>query len=416
MRNPIRNELLCTSPDDLKSRGRRRRRETQIGVAMAIAICVSMGVGCNSAPGGSAAAAREQNPASAAPSVDTMKVALRPVNFVVSLPGELEPYEAVSIYPKVTGFVKSISVDRGSHVQEGQVLARLEAPEIVAQKAAAEAKLESVQNQQIETRSKLAGDQDAYQRLKIASATPGVISDNELEIAQKVAEADNARVIELGNTAEAARAALHSAEVMEGYLRITAPFTGIVTLRNVHPGALVGPAGGGNQVAMLRVEQISRLRLVVAVPEKYVAGVIPGAKVNFSVSAFPNQNFSGTVARVSDSLDPNTRTMPVELDVPNPNWALAPGMFPSVSWPVRRSQPSLWVPQSSVIRTMKGSYIIRVRNGLTDWVSIKQGVNSDSDVEVFGELHAGDQVVLQASEELRPNTRVTVSTSGGGQP
>ncbi|MGH9716798.1 MAG: efflux RND transporter periplasmic adaptor subunit, partial [Candidatus Acidiferrales bacterium] len=237
----------------------------------------------------------------------------------MSLPGELQPYEAVSVYPKVTGFVKSIGVDRGSHVQEGQILAQLEAPEIVAQKAAAEAKLQSVQNQQIEAQAKLVGDQDTYQRLKNASATPGVISDNELEIAQKVAEADSAKEIELGNTAEAARASLHSAEVMESYLRIRAPFAGIVTQRNVHPGALVGPGGGGNQVAMLRIEQISHLRLVVAVPEAYVAGVIPGAKVNFSVSAFPNQNFSGTVARVSDSLDSKTRTMPVELDVSNPN-------------------------------------------------------------------------------------------------
>ncbi|MGH9715830.1 MAG: efflux RND transporter periplasmic adaptor subunit, partial [Candidatus Acidiferrales bacterium] len=92
-----------------------------------------------------------------------------------------------------------------------------------------------------------------------------------------------------------------------------------------------------------------------------------------------------------------------------------PRMFPSVSWPVRRPGPSLWVPQSSVVRTMKGSYVIRVQKGVTEWVSIKQGINSDSDVEVFGELHAGDQVVLQASEELQPNTRVTVSSSGGTQ-
>ena len=415
MRTLIPAELLGSRSSKGNLRQSCRLRGTSRWMALVAAMCASAGAGCNSGPSVSAAA-NGQNPAGEIPSVTTVKAVLRPLNFVVSLPGELQPYQAVAVYPKVTGFVRSISVDRGTRVREGQVLAQLEAPEIVAQKAAAESKLESVRNQQIEAEAKLAGDQDTYERLKTASATPGVISDNELEIAQKVAEADSARVIELRNTAEAAQDALHSAEVMEGYLRITAPFAGIVTQRNVHPGALVGPAGGGSsQVAMLRIEQISHLRLVVAVPEAYVAGVVPGAKVSFSVPAFPNQNFTGTIARVADSLDPKTRTMPVEMDVLNPNWALAPGMFPSVAWPVRRPQPSLLVPQSSVIRTMEGSYVIRVRNGVTEWVSVKSGVNSDRYVEVFGDLHPDDQVVLQASEELQPNTRVTTNSNSGSE-
>jgi len=415
MRTREPEQLIAEELNKLESRGRFTRGAIPFAMVMAVALSIWIGAGCNSAPSVSAEAAGEQGPA-AVPSVSIAKVTLRPLNFVVSLPGELQPYEAVAVYPKVTGFIKTISVDRGSRVQQGQVLAQLEAPEIVAQKAAAEAKLESVKNQQIEAQAKLAGDQDTYQRLKVASATPGVISDNELEIAQKVAEADSARVVGLQNTAQAAQASLHSAEVMESYLRITAPFDGIVTQRNVHPGALVGPAGGGNsQLPMLQIQQISHLRLVVAVPEAYVAGVIQGAKVNFSVPAFPDRNFSGTVARVSDSLDAKTRTMPVELDVPNSSWALAPGMFPTVAWPVHRPQPSLLVPQSSVVRSMQGSYVIRVRNGVTEWVTVKQGINSDSNVEVFGDLHAGDQVVLQASEELQPNTRVTTTENGAAQ-
>ena len=415
MRSTMTKKRFGWPRDGFKSRSRPGRRAISLGLALAVAICLAISSGCRSTPSVSAEASGDQGPA-AIPVVTTTKVVLRPLNFVVSLPGELQPYEAVAVYPKVTGFIKTISVDRGSRVQQGQVLAQLEAPEIVAQKAAAEAKLESVKNQQIEAQAKLVGDQDTYQRLKVASATPGVISDNELEIAQKVAEADSARVVGLRNTAEAAQASLHSAEVMENYLRITAPFAGIVTQRNVHPGALVGPAGGGNsQLPMLQIQQISHLRLVVAVPEAYVAGVIPGAKVNFSVPAFPDRNFSGTVARVSDSLDSKTRTMPVELDVPNANWTLAPGMFPTVAWPVHRPQPSLLVPQSSVVRTMQGSYVIRVRKGVTEFVTVKQGVNSDNNVEVFGDLRAGDQVVLQASEELQPNTRVTTTSSSGAQ-
>lgn len=342
------------------------------------------------------------------PSVDTVKVVSRQLDLVVPLPAELQPYEAVAIYPKVTGFVQWIGVDRGSRVKRGEVLARLEAPEIASQKVEAQSKLQNVQNQRIEAEAKLAAAEGTYERLKVAAGTPGVISDNELEIAQRTAEAARARVVGLRNTIEAAKATLHSVEVMQGYLRIVAPFDGIITEREVHPGALVGPSGGaGAQLPMLRIEHISSLRLVVAVPEAYVSGVTPGKKVAFSVSAFPNRSFTGTVARIADSLDTKTRTMPVELDVANPDWQLHPGMFPTVSWRVRRPQPSLFAPQSAVLHTMQGTYVIRVHNGNTEWVNVKPGASSGNAVEMFGDLHPDDEVVLRASEELPPGTRVT---------
>lgn len=367
-----------------------------------------MNSGCGSTPASPASSAGAKTLSETVPTVESVKVIERQIDIKVPLPGELQPYEAVAIYPKVTGFVKSIVVDRGSRVKQGQFLAQLEAPEIASQKAEAQSKVEGLENQRIEAEAKLAADQGTYQRLKTASATPGVISDNELEVAKKVAEADRARMTALHNTTEAAKAALHSVEVMENYLRITAPFNGIITERNVHPGALVGPAGGtGAQRPMLRIENISHLRLVVAVPEAYVAGIIPGARVSFTVPAFPNRTFEGTVARISDSLDVRTRTMPVELDVLNPRWELDPGMFPTVSWPVRRPQPSLLVPQPSVLRTSQGTFVIRVAGGSTEWVNVKQGVSSGNDTEVFGDLHPGENVVLRASEELLPNTRVS---------
>lgn len=265
-------------------------------VALAALAAALLAAGCNSAPGQAGGASAEAS--AAVPTVETVRVAQRPVDFVVALPAELRPYQAVAVYPKVTGFVKSIRVDRGSRITRGELLAQLEAPEIVSQESEAAAKLESAQNQRSEAQAKLAGDEDTYKRLETASATPGVISENELEVAQKLAEADKARALGLDNAVAAAKAELHAAHVMNGYLRIEAPFTGIVTARNVHPGALVGPAGGGNAVPMLRIEQISVLRLVVAVPEAYVAGVVEGAQVSFSVPAFPGQTFSGTVARI----------------------------------------------------------------------------------------------------------------------
>ncbi|MGH9470105.1 MAG: efflux RND transporter periplasmic adaptor subunit [Terriglobia bacterium] len=375
--------------------------------ALALGLTLALIAGGCGGGGGKASAAASPAP-SALPTVETVKVISKRLNMSIPLPGELQPYEEVRIFPKVTGFVQWIGVDRGSRVKQGQLLAVLVAPEIVAQKAEAEAKLQSAENRRIEAEAKLSADESTYQRLKIAASTPGVISDEELEVAQKTADADRARVLALRNAREAAQATLHSVEEIEGYLRISAPFDGVVTKRNVHPGALVGPAGGtGSQSSMVRIEQVSHLRLVVAVPEAYVAGVEKGAKVRFTVPAFPGRTFTGTVARLAESMDVTTRTMPVELDVWNPSWDLHSGMFPEVSWPVMRPQPSLFVPQSAVARSMEANFVIRVREGKTEWVDVKTGANSGNLVEVFGSLRPGDEVAQRASEELRPNTRVS---------
>lgn len=366
-------------------------------------VTIGFAAGC-----GSGASAKSV-PAPQAPqaiSVETVRVTARQLNVSINLPGELQPYEEVRIFPKVSGFVKWIGVDRGSRVKKGQLLAALTAPEIVAQKAEAEAKVLSADNQRIAGDAKLAADESTYQRLKAASATPGVISDDELETAEKNVEADRARVVSLRNMADAARATLRSATEMEGYLRIAAPFDGVVTKRNVHPGALVGPAGGSNAQSMLRIEEVSHLRLVVAVPEMYVAGVENGAKVNFTVPAFPGRTFTGTVARMADSIDVSTRTMPVELDVWNPELELAPGMFPQVSWPVRRSGETLFAPQSAVARATEQSYVMRVRNGRIEQVNVKTGVTMGDQTEIFGDLKPGDQVAVHPSDELRPGLAV----------
>lgn len=340
-------------------------------------------------------------------SVETVAVVSRNLNMIISLPGELQAFEEVRVFPKVTGFVQWIGVDRGSPVKKGQLLATLTAPEIVAQKAEAQAKVLSAENQRIAGEAKLAADESTYHRLKTAADTPGVISEDELDTAEKTTEADRARVVALRNTADAARASLRSALEMESYLRITAPFDGVVTKRNVHPGALVGPAtGSGAQASMLRIEQVSHLRLVVAVPEIYVAGVERGARVSFTVPAFPGRTFTGTVARLADSIDVSTRTMPVELDVFNPANELASGMFPEVSWPVRRSQATLFVPQSAIARASEQSYVFRVRNGQAEQVNIKTGAAVGNLTEIFGELQPGEQVVLHPSDDVHSGTAV----------
>ena len=344
---------------------------------------------------------------SSLPVVETTLVTSHSLDVTTPLPGELQPYEVVAIYPKVPGFVQWIGVDRGSRVHQGELIARLVAPELTAQRAEAQAKLQSAESRRVEAEAKTQADEATYQRIKVASATPGVISENELQIAQQTAAADRARQLALRQAVDAARATLKSVEEIGGYLRIIAPFDGVVTSRNIHPGALVGPGGAtGSAVPMFNISQISRLRLVVAVPEMSVAYISPGAEVAFTVPTYPNETFHGKVARLAQSVDVKTRTMPVELDVNNSSGRLNPGMYPQVMWPERHAQPTLFVPSSAVVHSMEETFVIRVRNGATEWVRVKPGVASGDEVEVFGDLAAGEEVVLRGTEELRPGTRV----------
>ena len=362
---------------------------------------------CSSNSGSSSASASSSGASAAAPTVEVVKVVSRKLSITLRLPGELQPYEVVAVYPKVTAFVDSISVDRGSIVKSGQLMARLLAPELASQRAESQSKLQSAEAQRLEAEAKLASDQGTYERLKTASTTPGVVAGNDLEVAQKAVEADRARVEVTREGAQAAKAALNSITEIEGYLQVRAPFDGVVTERNVHPGALVGPAGGsGAQAPLVRVEQTNRLRLVVPVPEKYVASMVNGAKVEFTVPAFPDQAFTGTVARIAHSVDVKTRTMPVELDVMNAGGRLASGMFPEVLWPVRRSSPTLFVPASAVARTTEATFVVQIRNDNAAWVNVHTGELDGKLIEVFGDVHEGDDVAVRGTDELRPGTRV----------
>jgi len=185
---------------------------------------------------------------------------------------------------------------------------------------------------------------------------------------------------------------LKATEDLQAYLRLTAPFSGTITTRNVHPGALVGTAE--NSLPMFELETVSRLRLVVAVPEADVGGIVKGAKVAFSVPAYPGEVFYATVARIAHSIDPKTRSMPVELDVMNARGRLAAGMYPSVKWPVQTRRSVLLVPNTSVVSTSERMFVIRVKNGSAEWVDVGKGPTTGDLVEVTGPLRERDVVLF----------------------
>jgi membrane fusion protein, multidrug efflux system len=349
-----------------------------------------------------AAAAAETGPRT----VDIARVVEQPLEVELSLPGELMAFQTVAIYPRVTGFLKTVNVDRGSRVRAGDVLATLEAPELLAQRSEAQSKLQAAEAQLAVTRARAEGTRSTFDRLKAASATPGVVAGNEVVVAEKTADASQSEVASAQQMVEAARQAVNAIRDLEGYLRLTAPFAGVVTERNVHPGALVGPTAGATSPPLLRVVDDTRLRVVVPVPEAYTSDLKTGTQMTFTVAAYPGQSFSGTVARIAQAVDVATRTMAVELDVANRDGRLAPGTFCQVRWPVRRPSPSLFVPSTSVGSTTGRTFVIRVRGGKTEWVDVRTGLTSGPLVEVFGELQSGDEVAVRGTDELRPGTDV----------
>ena len=315
----------------------------------------------------------------------------------VELPGEFQAFLSVALHAKVPGYVDRVLVDRGSNVKKGDLLVELSAPEMSAQIAEAESKVQAAQADRLQAEAQLEAAQSTYDRLKKAAETPGAIAGNELVQAEKQVDAAKALSISRREVSRAVEAAVQTLRDLQAYLKITAPFEGVVTDRLIHPGAFAGPAAE----PLLLMQQVSHLRLVVAVPEAEVGGIVRGGKVEFRVPAYPDRTFSGTVARVAHAIDQKTRTMPVELDVFNSDGSLSPGMYPAVKWPVRRSRPTLFVPMTSVVATTERMFVIRDRNGRAEWVDVRKGAEDGDLVEVTGNLQPGDTVVRRATDEIR---------------
>ena len=336
-----------------------------------------------------------------AQTIELVPVVQKPVSRTILLPGELEPFMKVALQARVPGFVERVLVDRGSVVRQGDLLIELSAPEMDARISEAESKMQSNDSERVQIDAQRSSAQSTLDRLKKAAETPGAVAGNEIVIIQKQVDAFDALIRSKQQTSGSLAASVKSLKDLKSYLRITAPFDGIITERMIHPGAL---AGSGS---MLMLEQHSRLRLVVAVPEEDVSGLVKGAKVEFKVPAYPERTFAGTVARTGRVLDVKTRTMPVELDVVNGDAALSPGMFPAVKWPVKRTHPALYVPKTAVVSTTERVFVIRNKDGKAEWVNVGKGAADGDLIEVTGVvLQPGDTIVKRATDEMREGSSV----------
>src|SRR6516164_5398058 len=177
-----------------------------------------------------------------AQTIELVPVVSKPLSRTIDLPGEFQPFLSVALHAKVTGYVEKVLVDRGSLVKEGQLLVELSAPEMKAQIAEAESKLQSAEAERVQAEAQLSAAENTFQVLTEAAKTPGAIAGNELVQAEKQVQAGKALLNARQHAAQAAQASLDTLKTLESYLKVTAPFDGVITTRFVHPGALVGPS------------------------------------------------------------------------------------------------------------------------------------------------------------------------------
>lgn len=305
----------------------------------------------------------------------------------LQIPGELIAFQQVDLYAKVNSFVRKLYVDVGSEVKAGQLLASMEAPELNAQLSAAQSRLKSQEALYIASKTN-------YDRLYETSKTPGTVSQNDLDQALAKMNSDHAQL-------EAANASYKEVTDTRNYLEIRAPFNGMITSRNVNTGAYVGPSGKGSEFPLFTLQEQKKLRLVIFVPEAYTGYIGEQDKVQFSVNAFPNQQFTADVKRLAGALDSRLRSQRIEMDVANEARKLLPGMVANVQIPLATKDSAFIVPKTAVVNSPERVFVIRVNNGKADWVDIKKGRETDGKVEVYGELNAGDRIVKTASEEIR---------------
>ncbi len=342
-------------------------------------------------------ACNSKTPAPMAEGPDTTTVQTFPLEkgrltSTMSLPGQLLPFQTVDLYAKVSSFVKTMYVDVGSEVKQGQLLATLEAPELAAQTDESASLIKTQE-------AAWSASKATYDRMYKTSKIPGTISPNELELALAKMNSDSAALA-------AARSRYVGSADVQSYLQVRAPFDGVISSRSVYSGAFAGPAGKGSSIPLMTLQQQRRLRLVVDVPEAATAYFRDRDTSHFSVQTLPGQVFTAKVTRMAGALDLQTRTEELQMDVVNDNGLLLPGMFAQVNLDLTNSDQQFIVPAGAVTENSKSIFVIRIAGGKTQWVTVQKGREADGKVEIYGDLRVGDQLVAAATDELKSGTLV----------
>ena len=329
---------------------------------------------------------------SSTPNYQVTSVKSDTLEYEITLPGELKPYEEVTLFAKVEGFVEKLNVDRGDVVKKGEHLLSIEAPEIQQQLLAARAK-------QGEIAEKLSFSAQNYQRMHKASKVEGAISSLELEQTKTRFMGDSAAL-------SAVKAEVAAAGQLAEYRNIKSPFDGVITSRMVSPGALVG----SGKEPLLKLAREDKLRLLVAIPYKHANALSPNSKASFTLNSAPGKKFDVNFSRSSKVLDPKLRSMMVEFDFDNSSDVLSAGAYAEVTLKLKRNEPTLRVPASSIITTTTRTLIAKVESGEIQLVPITTGITQGKMIEIFGNLDSRDQVILKGNSTLKNGMSINAIT------
>lgn len=365
----------------------------------------------------------ESAPAAAATPVAPVVTAARAsLSNKLTVAGEFVPMQEVELHAKVAGYIRRINVDIGDHVRAGQVLATLDVPELQAQVVGATAGVAQSREQIARAKSEVARAQADYvavhstaQRLQQASkAQPGLIAQQELDNAMAKDQASAAAVEAAKSALSATQQALGISQAqqtqttsMADYSRITAPFSGVITWRYADPGALI-QSGTSNAASapVVKLADVSILRLRLPVPESLASSVHDGDPVQISISAL-HKTISGTVTRSTAALDPSTRTMQVEVDVPNKDGSLTPGMYAQVTLNVQHAGEVVALPVTAVDTTSASPFVLVVDgSGHVAKRAVQTGISTANRIEILSGVNAGEQVISANLSAYTPGETV----------
>jgi RND family efflux transporter MFP subunit len=358
----------------------------------------------------------EEKPAA----VNVARVRRSPARTEVELPGDLQGYLESPVFARADGYMRKRLVDYGDRVRAGQLLAEIETPELDQQLSQARANLAQSQATLRQFEAALV---QANANLKLAEVTlarwkrlteRGVFSKQEgdakqadFDVRQAEVASANANINAAQKAVEASEANLRRVEEMKSFAKVTAPFDGVITARNMDVGTLVNAGNGGPNREIFRIAQIDRMRIFVNVPQTYASLVRAGQRAELRVQEIPGQMFAATVTRSTNSVDENTRTMLAILETPNPRGSLLPGMYTQVKFSFPGNQSALLVPGDSLMLGREGPRVAIV--GPDHVVHLRRihiAHDYGSELEVDSGVTEGETVVMNPNDQVRENARV----------
>ena len=366
--------------------------------------------------------------AARAPIVAAAKVTRQDLNDAITLTAEFRPFQEVDVMAKVSGYVKEIPVDVGDRVHRGQLLALLEIPEMADDAARAHAAVERSSADVTRARDEIQRAESAHsmahlshERLSsISRQRPGLIAQQEIDDARsrdlvaeaQIASAKSALRVTLQQV-DVQKAELGKVNTLNAYARVTAPFDGIITRRFADTGSMIqaGTASQTQAMPVVRLSDNSLLRLIIPAPESAVPRVRVGALVDVRVQSL-DRVFTGKVARIAARVQPATRTMEVEVDVPNPGLLLVPGMYAEARMILDRRAAALTVPVTAVdhgdgTKDRAGHVLLVTPEGRLESRDVILGLESADSVEIRSGIKEGDLVVTGPRSHLQAGQRVT---------